>query len=337
MSLPGGGGKQWRVKPKAAFVLRPDAADRIYGPAERAAVDQLVEVIGTATNWKPALAETEIILSGWGMPVMDEAFLAAAPKLRAVFYGAGSIRGFVTDAVWDRGIVITSSYAANAVPVAEFSLAMILLALKQTWACSYRIKREGRYPPRPALTGAYGATVGLISLGAVGRAVRERLRPFDLRVIVYDPFVSAAEAGKLGVTLVSLAEMFRQADVVSLHAPNLPATRGMITGAHLAAMKPGATFLNTARGAVVREAEMIAVLQQRPDLTAVLDVTDPEPPVAGSPLYTLPNVWLTPHIAGSQGNECRRMGQLAVDELRRYLNGEPLRWQITRAQAAVMA
>jgi phosphoglycerate dehydrogenase-like enzyme len=137
--------------------------------------------------------------------------------------------------------------------------------------------------------------------------------------------------------LVSLERIFAQADVVSLHTPNLPSTRGMITGAHFSAMKSGASFINTARGAVVRETEMLQVLARRPDLTAVLDVTDPEPPVPGSALYSLPNVILTPHIAGSLQGECRRMGRYMLEELQRYLAGEPLRWTITREQAARLA
>jgi phosphoglycerate dehydrogenase-like enzyme len=139
------------------------------------------------------------------------------------------------------------------------------------------------------------------------------------------------------VELCSIEDVFRRADVVSLHTPWLKETEGLITGAHFAAMKPGATFINTARGAVVREDEMIQVLKQRPDLFAVLDVTYPEPPEPGSPLYSLPNVVLTPHIAGAMGTECRRMGCLVVEELQRYLNGEALQWAINRQQAAVMA
>lgn len=111
----------------------------------------------------------------------------------------------------------------------------------------------------------------------------------------------------------------------------------MLGREHFAAMKPGATFLNTARGAIVREAELIEVLRARPDLLAVLDVTYPEPPVPGSPFYTLPNVILTPHIAGSLDQECQRMGQIVVDELKRFLAGEPLQWAISQQQAAVMA
>jgi phosphoglycerate dehydrogenase-like enzyme len=102
-------------------------------------------------------------------------------------------------------------------------------------------------------------------------------------------------------------------------------------------MKSGASFINTARGAIVREPEMVAVLQARPDLFAVLDVFDPEPPEPGSPLYALPNVFLTPHIAGSIGRECWRMGEYMLAEVRRFLAGEPLQWRVTRQSAELMA
>ena len=95
-------------------------------------------------------------------------------------------------------------------------------------------------------------------------------------------------------------------------------------------MKPYSTFINTSRGAVIRENEMIEVLRQRPDLWAVLDVTYPEPPPPDSPLYTLPNVLLTPHIAGSMGEECRRQGRYMIEELERYLAGQPLSWAVTK-------
>jgi phosphoglycerate dehydrogenase-like enzyme len=156
-------------------------------------------------------------------------------------------------------------------------------------------------------------------------------------VVAHDPFLDAQRAKELDVIPVSLEQLFAESDVVSLHTPNLPSTRGMITGQLLASMKPGATFINTARGAVVREQELIEVARQRPDLQFVLDVTDPEPPAAGSPLYTLPNVVYTPHIAGSVNNECSRMGVLMLDELKRYLAGQPLQWAVTRHMEAQLA
>lgn len=328
---------------QALYLLNTDAYDKIYGAPERAAIAGMVEMVApqqTAESVRAdpeLLAEVEAIFSGWGMALLDDAFLAAAPRLKIVFYGAGSIRGFTSDAAWERGITITSAYAANAVPVSEYTLSQILFSLKRGWEYVLGIKREQRWVRRLPVPGAFDSTVGLISLGMIGRLVLERLHAFDLNTIAYDPFITPADAAALGVTLVSLEELFERADVVSLHTPKLPETLGMITGAHLAAMKEGATFINTARGAIVREGEMIEVLQRRPDLTAILDVTDPEPPEADSPLYTLDNVILTPHIAGSMDAECRRMGQYMVEECRRYLNDEPLMWAIDRERARILA
>jgi phosphoglycerate dehydrogenase-like enzyme len=330
-------------KLKALYLLNESAFDQIYGPDERRDIAELVDVIAPLqTAWTVAehpelLADVEVILSGWGMPTMDEAFLAAASNLKAVFYGAGSIKKIVTDAFWGRAIPITSAYAANAVPVIEYTLAQILLSLKRTWYYMFAIREQKQYVPRLPMPGAYGSTVGLISLGMIGSGVAKKLQQFDVRIIAYDPFITPDRAADLGVELCSLDDLFRRADVVSLHAPWLDETVGMIHGAHFASMKPDATFINTARGAIVREDEMIRILQDRPDLWAILDVTYPEPPVPGSPLYSLPNVVLTPHIAGSLDNECRRMGRLTVEELRKFVNGEPLTWAIGREQSAIMA
>ena len=209
------------------------------------------------------------------------------------------------------------------------------MSLKRGWHYALTIRREGKYPKKGPVPGAYESTVGLISLGMIGNHVARLLQAFDVKVIASTS--SDRKAAQVGAERRSLDEVFREADVVSLHTPWLKETEGMITGEHLSSMKENATFINTARGAVVREDEMIEVLRQRPDLYAVLDVTYPEPPAPDSPLYTLPNVVLTPHIAGSLSAECRRMGRYAVEELRRYLAGEPLQWEITQDLAAGLA
>jgi len=331
------------MKRKSLFILGKGNVDAIYGPDGQVAIGEMTDVYAPPLTPREVAADTgvladcEIIFSGWGGPRMDADFLAAAPKLSAVFYGAGTIKGIVSEAFWARDIVITSSWVANAVPVAEFTLAQILLALKQGWRHARLIQAHRKYTGKLEVPGAFGSTVAIISLGVIGRMVCEHLRHFDLKVLAYDPFATPEDADALGVRLVSLETCFREADVVSLHAPWLPETEKLITGAHFQMMKPGATFINTARGAIVDEPALLAVLQQREDLMAVLDVTCPEPPVEGSPLYTLPNVVLTPHIAGSMGAECRRMGQYAIEECRRFLAGEPLRWQITREKFARMA
>jgi phosphoglycerate dehydrogenase-like enzyme len=330
------------MRPCGLYLLDRANFDKVYGPEVRAEIAQLVEIpaepVDKQTVWaqRDRLEAAQVILSSWGMPPVDEKFLAAAPNLRAIFYGAGSIRGFATPALWAREVVVCSAAAMNAVPVAEYIVATVLLSLKRFWEHARLVRAQKKWTRLP-VPGAYRSTVGLVSLGQIGKLVLERLRTFEVRLLVYSTSLTPAAAAKLGVEVAPLAEVFRQADVISLHTPALPETEGMITGAHLAAMKPGATFINTARGAVVREAEMIAVLQRRPDITAILDVTHPEPPAPSSPLYTLPNVVLTPHIAGSMDLECRRMGQGMADELKRYLAGQPLRWQVTRSQAANLA
>jgi phosphoglycerate dehydrogenase-like enzyme len=308
----------------------------MYGPEERAAIAARVSVDpyvitpqiyqSTSDTWP----EVEMLFTGWGMVTMDEAFFRRFPKLKAVFYAAGTVRAIVTDAFWERGILLTNAAAANAVPVCEYTLSQILFALKHGWQKALYIRRHHKYPSNNGAPGAYQSTVGLVSLGEIGRLVAERLRQFDLRVVAYDPYFSADEALGLGVELLPLDEIFAVSDVVSCHTPWLKETEKMIRGEHFKLMKDGATFVNTARGQVVDESEMIAVLADRPDLFAVLDVTERDEPAPDSPLYTLDNVLLTPHIAGSLGRECHRLGKLMVEELDRYLAGEPLRYRIDR-------
>ncbi len=328
---------------KGLFVLRPDAYDSIYGPTERAAIARHVDMVASPqtkesiSKHPDILAEVEVLFSGWGAPVMDTTLVAHAPCLRAIFYGSGSIKGFITDAVWKREILVTSAQAINAIPVAEYTLAAILFSLKHVWSLAAQARREQRFPLRDQVPGVYGATIGIIGLGLTGRLVREMLSPFGVHVISYDPSVSSAEAAALKVTLCPLDTLFCEAQVVTLHAPLLPETVGMVHGAHLASMPSGGTFINTARGGLVRQEEMIATLTQRSDLYAVLDVTSPEPPPPGSALYSLPNVTLTPHLAGSLGSERRRLGKTMVEELQRFVTGQPLLYAITQEQVQNMA
>jgi phosphoglycerate dehydrogenase-like enzyme len=323
-------------KLRGLFLLDDAAFPMIYGPEEQRDIARHVDMVAprqtqrSLAAHRDLLRDVDVLFSGWGCPTVDEAFLDAARNLRAIFYGAGAIGSWITDAAWERGVLVTSSYAANAVPVAEYTMAAIVMGLKQAWALARQTREQQTFVPRDGAPGCYGSTVGLISLGMIGRTLLRRLQSLDLNVIAYDPFLSDGEMSRLGVQKVSLEALFRTANVVSIHTPDLPETEGLITGAMVDSMQPGSTLINTARGQVICEPEMLAVLTRRPDLQAVLDVTCPEPPPAGSPLYSLPNVFLTPHIAGSVGRECRRMGRFMVEELERYVAGEPLKWLITR-------
>jgi len=328
---------------RALVFCPPNLQKNVFPPEVLEELGQLVHCSwpvydpGQWRDAKCALESADFIFSTWGMPLLDEEFLAAAPNLKAVFYAAGSVKGFATEAGWKRGILISSAWVANSIPVAEYTLGTILLSLKRFWHSSraMRLPQEERVLEK--IPGAYRSKVGLVSLGAIGRATLRFLAPFDVTVLAYEPWLTPQQAAELNVELVSLEEMFRECDVISLHAPSLPETEKMITGKLIASMKEGATLINTSRGAIIAEEEMIEVLSRRPDLSAILDVTHPEPPAPHSPLRNLPNVLLTPHIAGSADSECARMGKWMVDELRRYLEGAPLQYLVEKEALARMA
>lgn len=330
-------------KLSSLYFMTAHSFDIVYGPEDRAEIATRVENTGrllTPEEYHASIevwSDVEILFAGWGMVPMDEAFFERMPKLKIVFYAAGTIRSFATDLLWQRKVRIVNAASANAVPVSEFTLSQILFCLKHGWRQTLSARKLGRFPDLTAMPGGYKSTIGLISLGTIGRMVAERLGEFDMKVVAYDPFFPKEEADALGITLLSLDGVFRVADVVSCHAPLLPETERLIRRQHFESMKPGATFINTARGAIVDEAEMISVLQERDDLFALLDVTDPLPPLEGSPIFSLENVVVTPHIAGSLGNECRRMGHLMLEELDRYLAGMPLRHEVDFARFQSMA
>jgi phosphoglycerate dehydrogenase-like enzyme len=328
------------ICPKAAFVMAAESFPKIYNHDLQKQIGDLVDIVGGCFTPSQALAasqqlcDVEILLSGWGGPKLDHRFLNVMPQLKAVFYGAGTTSGIVTDAAWERGIVVTSAYAANAVPVAEYCFATTIFSLKRGWEYMRSVVKDRTFHQRLKTRGAYESVVGLVSMGMTARKFRELLQMTDLRVIAYDPYLSPQEAEELGVVPAALPELFALSDVVSIHTPLLPETVGLISARELNLMRPGATLINTARGRIINQTDLIDVLHKRPDIIAVLDVTDPEPPPPESPLYDLPNVVLTPHIAGSLDDECARMGRDMVAELGRYLGGQPLRWAVTPELAA---
>ena len=330
---------------KGLYVMSPNVFENVYSQESQKKISEYCEILAPVMSKGELLENTEIlkdvdvIFSSWGAPLFDETLLDAAPNLKVVFYGAGTLKHVLTDAFWQRDIQVTTANVANAIPVAEYTLAGILFSLKNVWRFIEKVKRERTYELAvfEPVVGNYKATVGIISMSQVGRMVVEHLKRFDVNMIGYDPFVSDEEFDKLGVRQVSLDELFKEADVVSLHAPLLPDTEGMIHGEHFRLMKENATFINTARGAIVEEQAMIDVLQERLDLTALLDVTSPEPPEAVSLLYDLPNVVLTPHIAGSAGNEQARLGSFMVEELERFVKGEELKYSVSQEQFKRMA
>ncbi|GGT23043.1 MULTISPECIES: hydroxyacid dehydrogenase [Streptomyces] len=331
--------------PRAVFALDPVHLPMLFPPAlmarlqASARIDPDVVVRDFADpRSAAALAGADTLITGWGCPPLGPEVLKAAPRLRAVLHAAGSVRALVSDALWSHGVAVSSAVAANAVPVAEYTLAMILLAGKDAFAQRERYRDTHAYPTavQTAGIGNVGRRVGIIGASRVGRHLLKLLRSHDLEVLLYDPYVDPAEAAGLGAALMPLEELLRRSDIVSLHAPDTPETHHMLDRTRLALIRDGGVLINTSRGALVDHGALAAELVAG-RLQAILDVTDPEPPPAGSPLYRLPNVFLTPHIAGSLGNELERLGAVVVDEVARLAAGQPLVHPVRRADLTRLA
>ena len=289
---------------------------------------------------KESFSDTEFIFSTWGMPVFtEEEIKALFPSLKCVFYGAGSVQFFARPFL-NCGVKVFSSWAANAVPVAEYTVAQIILANKGFFSLA-RYQSAGDLAKaaeiKECYPGTFGEAVGIIGAGMIGSLVAEMLKAYRISVKVFDPFLSDEGAEALGVTKCSLSEIFSTCFVVSNHLANNEQTKGMLKKEHFSAMRQYATFINTGRGAQVVEEDLCAVLAEREDLTAILDVTYPEPPENGHPFYALSNCILTPHIAGSYGDEVKRMGEYQLTELRKHLNNQQSQYEVTLKMLETMA
>ena len=334
------------MRKRAYLLSNSDALPRVYTPETLERLRSLVDLQpGFLTERDlearaAELSQAEILFSTWGMPALSSERIAQAlPRLEAVFYGAGSVQYFAHPFLKNR-VRVFSAWAANAVPVAEYAVAQIVLAGKGFYQAVRRYERQGREASAAyadALPGNYGIRVGILGAGMIGRMVLERLRAYEYEVLAFDPYVSDEALARLGARRAGLNEIFSTCQVVSNHVANLPATVGMLSYDLFSALPPGGVFLNTGRGAQVVEADLVRALAQRPDLTAVLDVTHPEPPQEGSPLLSQPNVFLTPHIAGSKGREVERMGAYMAEECARYLRGEPTLYEVTAQMLETMA
>ncbi|GHG89121.1 hydroxyacid dehydrogenase [Streptomyces lanatus] len=331
--------------PRAVFAMDPVHLPLLFPPPLMARLRKAAEIDPelvvrdfTDPAAAEALARTEVLVTGWGCPHLDADVLTAMPALHVVLHAAGSVRSLVGDALWKAGVSVSSAVTGNALPVAEYTLAMILLAGKDTFRHRERFRTTHTYPTQAetAGTGNVGRRVGVIGASRVGRRLLELLRPFDFTVLLHDPYVSAGEAAELGAELLSLEDLLRHSDIVSLHAPDIPETYRMLDGGRLALIRDGGVLINTSRGALIDpEALTDELVSGR--VHAVLDVTEPEPLPAGSPLYHLPNVFLTPHIAGSLGNELERLGRIVVEELERVAGGRALEHEVRRGDLARVA
>jgi phosphoglycerate dehydrogenase-like enzyme len=330
-------------RPKLVLAMRPDILDLVLPAPLRARLDTLADVhpVLVTDPADPgavdALADARLLLTGWGCPVLDAATLDRAPRLAAAVHAAGSVRGHVTPEVWARGIAISSAADANAAPVIEYTMATVWLASHRALGAAAEYV-AGQQPVFDRRQGADGATVGVIGASRIGRGVISRLltAAAGFRVLLADPYVSEAEADALGVALVDLDDLCRHSDIVTVHAPDLPETHHLLNAERLALLRDGAALINSARGRLV-DTDALTRECATGRIDAYLDVTEPEPLPGGHPLLLMRNVLVTPHIAGCQGTEVQRLGGYAVDEIERWIKGEPLLGNIQASDLARIA
>ncbi len=277
------------------------------------------------------LRKSDGCITSWDVACLDADVVAAAPNLKVMAHMGSSVKRFVSDAFWQREIQLTSAGIALAMNVAETTLGLMIVGQKRIWPLGQHV-RAGGWRDSPAWDKwfsreLYRKNVGIIGASNVGRHVIELLKPFGANILLYDPFVDDQQAALLGAKNLELNELLSQSDVVSIHAPANKQTYHLLNAEGLALMKDDALLINTGRGTLIDETALIEELKKG-RFFAFLDVTDPEPPAQDSPLRTLENVVVTPHIAGCIEN-CNQMGELAVEELRRFFAGEPAVYQIT--------
>lgn len=323
-------------KPKLILAMRDELPTGFFGPDEWRRLEAVADVVSRKAfsdfdsgRGAAALAEADILVAAWGAPSLTAERLVRATRLRMVAYAAASVRAIAPPSFWQRDILITSAVSAMAVPVAEFTYAAVVMMgkdvfrfQKQHRAC----RGQGGFGTRISMDhshlGNYRRRIGIVGASTIGRLVIELLVRSKFEVGVYDPFLSDAEATAMGAMKMELHPLLAWADTVSLHAPVLPSTRHMIGAAQLALMQDNAVLINTARGWLV-DHDALLVEAESGRLRVLIDTPDPEPLPPESPFYDLDNVVLTPHIAGAQGNELRRLADLAITEVERFTVGLP--------------
>lgn len=321
---------------QAARVYSEDIKQRIR---ERGELPDFIVGKGDLKKREDYLRDVEIIFSTWGMPSLSEDEIKRYfPKLKAVLYAAGTVQKFASDFL-EQGVKVSSAWKANAVPVAEFTFAQIILAQKGYFQASAKVKKNqaAAYLHHYRQPGNYKTKIGIIGAGAIGSLVCEKLKTLECEVYVYDPFLSEERAKELGVSLADLETVFSSCDVISNHLANKKELTGVLNYSLFSKMKPRATFINTGRGDQVVEKDLARAMREERSRTALLDVTSSDIITRANPMTRQKNIIQSPHIAGSSGHEVWRMAEYMIEEYDRLKNGEPLKHEVTINMLATMA
>lgn len=332
-------------KPEVLVTIQKPLFMDLSTPAARQKLEQLARKLvlnESDTPWGQdevirRIGDAEAVIASWGSCTYDERILDAAPNLKIICYAAGSIRRLAPQTVFDRGVRVTHAAQIIAESVAEFTLTVVLTALRRVKDFD-AAARAGRWRSASGREGRelYRKRYGIVGASMVGRSLIPLLKPFGVELLVYDPHLSAEAAAELGVQKAELAELMSTCDIISLHAPSTPETKGMINADLIRSIKDNAVFVNNARSWLVDSAALLEELKKE-RFDAALDVFDKEPLPPGNPYGGLERTLVSPHVAGLTLESRSRLASTMIEELERFLRGEPLKYEVTRSRLATMA
>lgn len=323
---------------KICLIMSPGTREMVINERAINRLRSLGEVyISNGEPQDESIKGATIAITSWGNTAIDEKSLAAAPDLKLVCHAAGSVKPIVSDALWAKGVRVTSSNAPLGMGVAETALGFTISASKNFYNLNTNIKNGGWEEGKQDIRELFELTVGVVGFGWAGKHYAELMRNFLVDVVVYDPNIDESKIAAVGARKVELDELLRISDIISIHAPSIPETYHMFNADTLKLMKKDAVLINTARGTLIDESALVEHMRAGNLKYACLDVTDPEPPAADSPLRSVPNIIMTPHLAGLAQNGLRRIGSHVVDEIEKFLKGEPMLAEITQDMLAKMA
>lgn len=280
----------------------------------------------------------DIVVTGWGTPRIDEEVLKNADRLKYIAHTGGSVAKYVCEDVYKRGIVVLSGNEMYAESVAEGVIAYILASLRIIPRISHALSMEGKWQgPNLAenfTKGLLDRTVGIVSYGTISKYILPLLKPFHTKIKIYSRKTLPQELlDEYGAEQVSLEELFSTSDIITLQTAKNPHTIGMIDKKYLSLIKDGALFVNTARGAVVNEEDLIEEVK-KDRFFVMLDVYHHEPIPADSPLIGRDKVMLMPHMAGPTVDRRNAITNALLTEIENHMAGKPLRleipWELAR-------
>lgn len=283
------------------------------------------------------IEDKDVCLVGWEAPVFTKKVFDKAKKLKYIGQVGGSVRHYLTPEVFDRGITVSNASEGIAKYVAEGALSLMLTSIKDITGLNHRMKEDMIWPSSVLYTETlFGKKVGLVGLGRVGRHLVSLLKPFNVEISVFDPYVSDDVCKELGIEHMDLDTILKSSDVISIHAAANKETRNLLSLEKLQMIKYGALLINTARAAIIDEEGLMAELK-RGRFKAALDVFWQEPLPVDHELRKLPNVILTPHQAAASLSQRPEMVQIVLNDLKLFLKGGTPKYLITRQVYDIMA